>query len=118
MALRYFTFLDFNRCSPRCDIADMNPEFLAKLDEAREIAGVPFVLNSAFRSVEYELDRGRTGTGAHTLGCAVDIACQSSSWRIKIVSALVQVGFVRIGIAKTFIHVDSSTLHPPGIWLY
>lgn len=118
MDLRYFTESDFQRCTPSCSVSDMDPSFLYMLDAARYVAGVPFVLSSAFRSSEYDKSKGRSGTGAHTLRCAVDIACSSSELRERIVSALVRVGFRRIGIARTFIHVDSSPLHPACIWLY
>ena len=42
-----------------------------------------------------------------------------SNTKFIIVSALIQAGFTRIGIAKTYIHVDDSPTHSQKlIWLY
>lgn len=86
----------------------MQQHTLDRLDAARELAGIPFVLNSAYRSPAWDKARGRSGTGAHTTGCAVDICCNTSSNRMKIVWACLQVGFRRIGIGKTYVHVDDD----------
>lgn len=120
MKLKYFSNRDFELCSPSCSIDDMDNDFLRKLDEAREKAGVPFKLNSAYRTYTHELAQGRSGNSAHTKGKAVDISCADSFQRFKILNALIEVGFTRIGIAKTFIHVDSDDkrLSPNVIWTY
>lgn len=115
----YFQEKEFNRCTPGCSLQDMNQTFMQKLDNARRIAGIPFVINSAFRSVEYEKAHGRKGTSSHTLGRAVDIRCNTNENRIIIVDALLRAGFNRIGIAKTYIHVDDSPKHKPYVmWHY
>lgn len=117
-ALRFFSEEEFIRCSPPCHLSDMSPVFMVHLDKARAAAGVPFVLNSAYRSREYELSRGRTGSSSHCEGIAVDISCTDSLTRQLIVSSLIRVGFDRIGIADRFIHVDADYLKSPAIWLY
>ena len=83
----------------------MDADFLAKLDKAREFAKVPFVINSAYRSPEHP-EYIKNPTSSHIKGLAVDIKATDSKTRFKIVKALVTVGFTRIGIADTFIHVD------------
>ncbi len=83
----------------------MDADFLAKLDKAREFAKVPFVINSAYRSPEHP-ESIKNPTSSHIKGLAVDIKATDSKTRFKIVKALVTVGFTRIGIADTFIHVD------------
>lgn len=117
-ALRFFSEEEFIRCSPSCHLSDMSPVFMHSLDNARADAGIPFVLNSAYRSREYELSRGRTGSSSHCKGIAVDISCKDSYTRQKIVTSLIREGFDRIGIADTFIHVDADYLKSPAIWLY
>lgn len=47
---RYFSEKEFNRCFPICFLSDMDQVFIDKLDAARKLAGVPFVLNCAYRS--------------------------------------------------------------------
>ena len=97
----------------------MKQTTMSKLDTAREIAGIPFVLTSAYRSLAHDRGKGRSRTGAHTLGRAVDIKCNTSRNRFLIVNALLKAGFKRIGVAKTFIHADDSETHDQEVmWLY
>lgn len=107
---------EFERCNPACAITDMNEEFMDRLQTARTIAGVPFKLNSAFRTVEHEKVRGRSGKSMHCQGRAVDIKCVDSGTRYRIIQALLAAGFHGIGIDNTFIHVDDRDL--PLIWTY
>ena len=102
----FFSDNDFNRANPACTMGDMNPVFLEMLDEARELAMVPFILNSAYRTTEHEIRNGRDGTSSHTKGLAVDLKATGSRQRFRILEALLKVGFRRIGIGKGFIHVD------------
>lgn len=84
---------------------NMNESFLNKLDEAREYAGIPFIINSAYRSPGHPLSI-KNPTSSHIKGLAVDISAKDSRERFIILDALIAVGFSRIGIADTFIHVD------------
>ena len=116
---KYFVDAEFKRCTPSCSINDMNQGTLDRLDRVREIAGIPLLLNSACRSAEHDKSRGRSGTGSHTTGRAIDIRCNASATRYKIVTAALQAGFTRIGIAKTFVHLDDSPSHAQQvIWTY
>ena len=83
----------------------MSADFLKKLDEAREYAGIPFAINSAYRSPTHPLSI-KNPTSSHIKGLAVDISVKDSKTRFKILDALIAVGFTRIGIANSFIHVD------------
>lgn len=116
---RYFSDKEFKNCSPSCSINDMDKEFMDKLDILREKAGIPLVITSAYRSREWDLSKGRSGNGAHTKGVAVDIRCNNSHNRFLILKAALEIGFKRIGIANTFIHVDDdSSLPQEVIWGY
>lgn len=115
----YFKDEEFEACSPSCKRTQINDGALARLDLARNLANTPFVLSSAYRSPDYEVSKGRSGKGAHTEGRAFDILCSDSRKRFSIVRAALEVGFIRIGIGKTFIHLDASTDLPQKvIWLY
>ncbi len=119
IAAKHFTEREFEKCSPACSLQDMRQATMDRLDLARDIAGIPFVLNSAYRSSAWDRSKGRSGTGAHTMGCAVDIRCTSDAARWKLIDALIAAGFNRIGIAKTYIHADDSTYHTHKVvWLY
>ena len=116
---KYFTEKEFKNCNPVCSLQDMKQTTINMLDKQREIAGIPFVLNSAFRTIDHEKKMKRTGTSAHCTGQAVDIRCNNDKNRYLIVNQLFQVGFNRIGISKTFIHADNSKNHSNNvIWLY
>lgn len=112
---KYFSNTEFLRCLPSCTIEDMEQPLLNMLDKARELAGIPFVLNSAYRSRSYELAHGRSGNSAHTRGLAVDVRCNTSANRYKIVTAAISAGFKRIGIGKTFVHLDTDSSLPMNV---
>ena len=115
----YFSERDFAGADPACSIEQMNPEFLSRLDRARAIAGVPFVVNSAYRSVEHEKSRGRNGTSTHTKGLAVDIRTRHSHERYRILKGLLDEGFSRVGIGEGFVHADMDPEKPHQlVWDY
>ena len=116
---KYFSPKEFKACVPSCTIKDMDAAFLALLDEVRETAGIPLVLNCAYRSKAWELKQGRSGNSAHTRGKAVDIRCNTSANRYKIIRAALLLGVPRIGVGKTFVHMDNDKTLPQGvIWDY
>ena len=106
MSYNYFSNNDFRNANPSCSIDDMEENFLHRLDVARYLSGVPFIINSAYRTEEHEKKQGRDGDSSHTQGVAVDIKCTNSVARQKIIDGLRGAGFNRIGIYKSFIHCD------------
>lgn len=102
-------YFEFHKCTPRCSDLQMDEAFLARLRDAWRI--YPFKVNSAYRSPEWERKHGRSGTSAHTLGKAVDIATPDSITRFYVFDALRRVGFSRFGFGKAFIHVDNDVCH-------
>jgi zinc D-Ala-D-Ala carboxypeptidase len=96
----------------------MDKDFLCKLDQAREFAGFPFFINSAWRSPDHP-ESIKNPTSSHIKGLAVDIRARDSRTRYLIIDALMHVGFNRIGISDTFIHVDDDKDKSCGvIWTY
>lgn len=117
MQLKHFTPDEFPRCTPPCRIDQVRPSSLRRLDQARDIAGIPFRVNCAYRSVEWDKSKGRPGDSAHTRGKAFDIACTKTNDRFAIINSALQAGFTRIGIYPTFIHLDDDeTLPPKVLW--
>ena len=116
MALKYFKLSEFDDAPGTGK--NMKKEFLTKLDKARAIADVPFKITSGYRSKETNKRVGGVSTSSHLKGLAADISCKDSSTRQKIVNALIQAGFTRIGIADTFIHCDTDKDKNDAIWLY
>lgn len=98
---------------------NMNESFLMKLDEAREYAGIPFIINSAYRSLEDNKRVGGKPNSSHLKGLAVDIRATNSRQRGLVLDALRAVGFNRIGIANSFIHVDMDYDKDQDVtWVY
>lgn len=115
--LRYFREEEFQKATPPCSLEDMNEEFMQKLDDARTLCSYPFVVNSAFRSKDFEKSKGRTGSSSHCKGLAIDISCLTSVARLKMILSLLAVGFRRIGIYPTFLHVDMDTSKPSSLFI-
>lgn len=115
----YFRSHEFDSPDNPGSGANMHPTFLRMLNHAREIAGIPFRINSGFRTPEHNAKVGGSDTSSHLRGHAADIHATSSTYRYEILSALLQAGFTRIGIAKTFIHVDNDPIKTQKvIWTY
>ena len=119
MKLEYFELSEFDSPDEKGSGAKMDQKFLIKLDSARYLANEPFKINSGYRTPKRnEKVKGRLNS-SHLKGLACDIKVTNSKQRFKIVEALMLVGFNRIGIADTFIHVDDDTSKVQGvIWTY
>lgn len=124
--MRYFTYREFDSPDSPGSGEMMDPDFLSMLDEARDCAGIPFVISrgGGFRTVAYNRQLIKDGYPAsrkssHLLGLAADIYVTDSRSRYIILDALQEVGFTRIGIAPNFVHCDLDTNKPQHrIWVY
>jgi len=114
--MKYFEEHEFN--CPCCDEQHMQDVQLKMIDKARDLAGVPFSLNSAWRCVEHNEYVGGGVASAHLRGYACDISVRDSRSRFKIIKALLAVGFRRIGVYKTFIHCDTDPDLPQEVIWY
>ena len=93
--------------------------FLTMLDSAREDSGIPYKITSGYRTEGHNQKVGGVKDSSHRKGRAADIAIKDSRERWIITSSLIKAGFNRIGIAKTFIHVDNdSNKNDQVIWVY
>jgi len=97
----------------------MDEATLSALDDARSKANIPFVINSSIRCVDQNKISGGSPSSSHLIGCAVDIKCDNSSDRIRIITALLASPITRIGVAKNFIHADYDQRKPQYLmWVY
>jgi hypothetical protein len=76
------------------------------IDSARTIAKIPFKVNSCCRCEEHNKKEKGSKTSSHLNGLAIDVEAIGISIRYKIIDSLIRVGFKRILIYRTFIHVD------------
>ena len=120
----YFRDNEF-ACKCGCGLNNPAPELKVRLNTAREIAGVSFVLNSACRCVTQNEDVGGLPTSSHTPDpvtgycTAVDIKTSGSRNRFLIIDGLIKAGFTRIGVGKTFTHGDvDKDKNPKVMWPY
>lgn len=117
--MRYFTLDEFDSPDQPGSGSNMSEDFLYLLDKARERAETPFRITSGYRTKSHNKAVGGVSGSSHTKGLAADISCQDSRRRHLIIEALLYVGFNRIGIAQTFIHVDLDTSKNNNvIWVY
>ncbi len=101
---KYFERSEFAcKCCGKNLIVD---QFVTILDEAREKAGVPFVINSGYRCEENNKTCGGSPTSSHLKGLAADIHCPSKDHKFKILKGVILAGIKRILIYRNFIHVD------------
>ena len=71
----------------------MDESFLSMLDDARSLAGIPFTINSGFRSKSHNAYVGGKEQSSHLFGYAVDLHCTDSRSRFIIIDALTKAGF-------------------------
>ena len=120
----YFKYHEFDSPLQEGSGQLMDKGFLYMLNNARHIANIPFEITSGYR-IEADIERLEkegykvSRNSSHLKGLAADIACTDSVNRYIIIDALLKAGFNRIGIAKTFIHVDNDLDKAQNcIWTY
>jgi len=118
MTLDWFQIDEFDSPDVEGSGRLMDADFLIALNSARNFAKIPFKINSGYRTKEWNHRVGGRVASSHLKGVAADIHCNNSANRIIIVKSLINAGFKRIGIAKSFIHCDLDNDKPDAIWLY
>jgi zinc D-Ala-D-Ala carboxypeptidase len=116
---KYFKLEDFN-CQETGE-NEMSRDFIHRLDELREACGFPFIITSGYRSPSHSIEKRKEKAGKHAQGIAADIKAANGYQRYKIVEEAIKMGFNGIGVARTFIHVDSRICgadKAPVMWCY
>jgi hypothetical protein len=119
--MRYFKLEEF--ACPCCGLKRIDPKLLVKLDDLRHECGIPFHINSGCRCNQHNKDVGGVDSSSHTIQGdgfthAVDIRCKTSRDRYTILLHVYKY-FNRVGIAKTFIHVDNDASKSQHVtWVY
>jgi uncharacterized protein YcbK (DUF882 family) len=117
--LRYFKVEEFDSADLPGSGRVMDRSFLYTLDVTRDFAGIPFIINSGYRTPSHNEAVGGKPNSAHLKGLAADISAPDSKSKFLIVQAALKVGIDRIGIGKDFVHLDiDSELPNPCIWTY
>jgi zinc D-Ala-D-Ala carboxypeptidase len=112
----YFDIAEFD-CS-QSGSNKMEPAFLEKLDELREIVGWSFQITSGYRDLSHSAEVNKLGGGGyHTKGIACDVRVHSGKQKHELIKAAMAHGWTGIGVAKTFIHLDTRE-DTPVVWSY
>lgn len=109
-------------CKCGCGLDKVDPSFLWHLNLARDYAGIAFVVISGCRCEQHNKAEGGTEYSDHLClpACeGADIYVENSLARFRIISAALNAGFKRIGVAKTFVHLGSRRNNPQNVlWTY
>lgn len=118
----YFTRQEFTcKCGrPECDaLTDVAPALLERLNRVRELVGRPLTITSGLRCPVWNIKEGGVQDSEHLTGEAADVRCAGSVERYELLRHGFAAGFARIGVGKTFVHLDVSRVKVAGvIWLY
>ena len=113
--LRHFAISEFDSKDLPGSGGNMKIKFLEMLDAARAEAGIPFRVNSGYRTAARNAAVGGVSNSAHLSGWAADIAASTLEQKIRIVRAARQAGFNRFGIYSGFIHLDCDPGKREGV---
>ena len=95
--------------SGRC----MDKDFIKKLKKLQRKTGLPIFnwINSGARSPYWNKKVGGVNNSSHKIPVckATDIKAPTKAIRERIVRAAKEVGFTRIGVGSTFVHLDNDT---------
>jgi len=95
----------------KAEVAGLQPALAARLDAARELAGVAFIITAGLA----EPGGPHVPGSAHLAGWAVDLRVSSSHQRFAILKALLDVGFTRVGVYDHHLHVDADPTKPQDV---
>ncbi len=104
---------------PDCGKANMSDTFISMLQSVRTLIRRPMTINSGYRCEARNKSVGGKKTSSHLKGYAADISAKTSGEKWEIVMAAGRTGFKRIGIGKSFIHLDNDhDKSKKHIWVY
>lgn len=113
-------------CKCGCGLVNISRTLVHMLQRARDIFGMPMNITSGCRCEKHNRNVGGVADSDHITsetkeGQAADISYKNGKELFLLISALLTVGFVRIGInfKHKFVHVDiSKTKYQPTIFSY
>lgn len=118
--VRYFRPVEFASPDEKDSGYLMDLAFVHKLDKLRETLNFPLVITSGFRTRKHNQAIPDSVDGsAHTTGHAADIRAVDSKTKFLILEAAFRLGFRRVGVGGSFIHIDDDISKPQDVcWTY
>lgn len=93
------------------------PDFMNRLQILRTRYGKPMKVTSGARCSVHNAKVGGSAKSKHVEGTAVDILCDGHQKYI-LTKLAIEMGFGGIGIASSFIHLDTRDMKESVIWTY
>jgi zinc D-Ala-D-Ala carboxypeptidase len=113
-----------------CGRAEMDEDFMWRLQDLREAYGRPMKITSGYRCPEHPIEARKTSPGTHSTGRAVDVAV-SRGEAYSLLRLAIRMGFTGIGVQQKgdgrFLHLDDihskedfngKKFPRPTIWSY
>lgn len=123
--MRYFNYSDFDSPDVQGSGQMMSKELLKMIDDVRDKFDKPIHITSGYRTEQHNEAVGGVKNSSHMKGLAIDLSDNNKGFpinsknRFDLINCLLDVGFSRIGVAKTFIHADIDHNKVQGvIWIY
>lgn len=102
----------------------MQKRFVDVLQAIRTEFGKPMTISSGYRDPSHSAERNKPNPGAHTFGCAADIAVSGGD-AMRLIAIAYKHGIRRIGVSQKgsgrFLHFDMAEQHgfpSPALWSY
>jgi zinc D-Ala-D-Ala carboxypeptidase len=106
-------------CKCGCGLNNISTELVEELQKVREDYGCPMTVSSGVRCPIWNKACGGSGNSSHLIGLAVDISIDDAVLRHRFIRTVLELGWQRIGLAKSFIHLDIDLNKTnPVIWTY
>ena len=115
---KYFSLSEFDSPDEKGSGANMQDSTMQMLDKARELADIPFVINSGFRTPKHNKEVGGVDDSSHLTGYGADIRCRDRANFERVVLGLIAAGFKRIGVHHSYVHADNDPAKRQTTWLY
>lgn len=118
--IKHFVPVEFDSPDEPGSGEGMDYRHVRMLDYARELAGVPFVITSGYRSEAHNKKVGGRPLSAHRFFKGTDIEAATPRRRFYVLKGLYGAGFTRIEIAPGHVHADTMAdeEHPSNLALY
>jgi zinc D-Ala-D-Ala carboxypeptidase len=121
---KYFRIDEYKCKCGECGTCQISDNALYMFDRIRELYNKPMIVTSGCRCLAHNLKVGGSKSSAHVpdkrgLCYALDIKCENSVDRFRLIKIALSLGCVRIGVAKTFVHLDfAPELSQNVFWVY
>ena len=119
---RYPNFKESEFACKHCGKAEMDQDFMFRLQTLRTRYRKPMTITSGYRCPEHPIEAAKSAPGPHSTGKAADVGVQGADAH-RVLSIALEMNFKGIGVQqkgdKRFLHVDDvSEGSRPTVWSY